>query len=159
MGKNRVRTIRVPKWVTFALLCLVTCAMIALLYLLSGRAYAGTSRPLSDLIAGLLGIPSRTFSREAFLVFLMPVLGNFLLFAPWGFLAFLALDSPRRSRVVTYASVVVGALLFAGLMYVWQLSLPTQVTTLPDILVNGAGAFGGSALGHARKSVHFRFEV
>jgi hypothetical protein len=159
MGRNQVRTIRVPKWVTFALLCLVTGAMIVLLYLLSGRAYAGDTRPLSDLFAGVLGIPSRTFSREAFLVILMPLVGNFLLFAPWGFLAFLLLDTPKRPRAVTYAAVVFGALLFAGAMYLWQQSLPTQVTSLPDVLVNGAGAFAGSALGHARKSVHFRFQV
>jgi hypothetical protein len=53
----------------------------------------------------------------------------------------------------------VGSLLFAGVMYVWQQSLPTQVTSMPDVFVNGAGAFAGSALGHARKSVHFRFQV
>lgn len=158
MGKRHVHVIAVRKPVTFALLALTTALMITLLWFLSGRAYAADRSPLWELVARVLGAQREPVSRDAILAFLMPVTANVLLFVPWGFLAFVGLDSPRRPRRTTYLLTIAGALVVAGCMYVWQEFLPTRVTSLPDAIANGAGALAGAALGHARKGMRIRFD-
>ena len=158
MGKRQVRVIVVHKAVTVALLVLTTAAMAALLYFLSGRAYAAEEHPFREMLARLLG-SHRPLSRDALLAFMMPVVANVLLFVPWGFLAFIACDAPSRPRSRSYLVTVAGALLFSALMYVWQRYLPTRVTALPDTFANALGALAGAALGHARKSVRVRFAI
>lgn len=158
MGKRHVHVIVVRKWVTLVLLALTTAAMAALIYFLSGKAYAADTHPIRELLARLLGSGRAHVSRDALLAFLMPVLGNVLLFVPWGFLAFVALDTPSRRRRVTYTLTLFAAVVFAAAMYLWQQVLPTRVTALPDAIANGAGALAGAALGHARKGVRIRFD-
>lgn len=158
MGKRQVHVIPVRKPVTLALLALATALMTTLLYLLSGRAYAADQSAMWEMAARFLGYGRGPLSRHAFLAFLMPVLANVLLFVPWGFLAFLLLDSPRRPRRQSYLLTILGAVILAVALYLWQRYLPTRVTTLPDAIANGAGALAGAALGHARKSVRIRFD-
>jgi VanZ family protein len=159
MGKRQVHVIVVRKPVTFALLVVTMAAMAALLYLLSGKAYAADTHPIREILARLLGSSRGPVSRDALLAFLMPVIANMLLFVPMGFLAFVGLDSPSRRRPLTYAITIVAAVVFAAAMFLWQQYLPTRVTSLPDTFANGAGALAGAALGHARKGVRFRFDI
>lgn len=159
MGRRQVHVIRVRAPVTFALLALTTAAIAALIYFLSGKAYAAETHPMREILARLLGSGRGPVSRDALLAFLMPVLANVMLFVPWGFLAFLALDGRMRSRRVAYAMTVIGAVVFSAAMVLWQQTLPTRVTSLPDTIANGLGALAGAALGHARKGVHVHFEV
>lgn len=158
MGKRHVHVIAVRKPVTFALLALTTALMITLLWFLSGRAYAADRSLFVELVARFLGARREPVSRATLLAFLMPVIANVLLFMPWGFLAFVGLDSPRRPRRMTYLLTMVGALVVAGCMYVWQEFLPTRVTSPPDAIANGVGALAGAALGHARKGMRIRFD-
>jgi len=159
MGRPQVHVIRVRAPITFALLVLTTGAIVALIYFLSGKAYAAETHPIREILARLLGSGRGPVSRDALLAFLMPIIGNVLLFVPWGFLAFLALDGRMQSRRAAYFMTVVGAVVFAAAMVLWQQTLPTRVTSLPDTFANGLGAFAGAALGHARKGVHIRFEI
>lgn len=158
MGKRQVRIVRVRTWVTLVLLLLVTAGIAALVYFLSGKAYAAETHPIREILARLLGSGRGPVSRDALLAFLMPVIANILLFVPWGFLAFVALDRPQRPRRITYLMTLVSAVLFAVVMVLWQQILPTRVTSLPDTFANGVGALAGAALGHARKGVHVRFD-
>ena len=158
MGKRQVHVIRVPRPATIALLILTTALMAALLYFLSGKAYAAEAHPFREMLARTLS-SERPFSRGAVLAFLMPVMANILLFVPWGFFAFIALDTPTRPRKWTYAITFIAAFAFAVTMWLWQQSLPTRVTALPDTLSNALGALAGAALGHARKSVRVRFAI
>jgi glycopeptide antibiotics resistance protein len=159
MGRRQVHVIRVRAWVTFVLLALTTAAMAGLVYFLSGKAYAAETNPIREILARLLGSGRGPVSRDALLAFLMPVLANIMLFLPWGFLAFLALDGRMRSRPAAYFATVAGALVLSAGMVLWQQTLPTRVTSLPDMFANGLGACAGAALGHARKGVHIRFDV
>lgn len=158
MGKRHIRVIVLPKRVTVALLVLTSGLMLLLLWFLSGKAYAADGHPVRDLLARVLGSERPGISRDAFLAFLMPVLGNVLLFIPWGFLLFLALDTPERPRGRSYAITLLGGIIFALAMFTWQQFLPSRVTMLSDALSNGLGALTGAALGHARKRVHVRFD-
>jgi VanZ family protein len=144
--------------VTLALLALTTIAIASLIYFLSGKAYAAETHPIREILARLLGSNRGPVSRGTVLAFLMPIIANILLFVPWGFLAFLAFDGRTRSRGWAYGATVVGAIVFAATLLVWQQTLPTRVTSLPDTFANGLGALAGAALGHARKGVHVRFD-
>lgn len=158
MGKRHVHVVVVRKGVTVALLVLTSAAMAGLLYFLSGKAYAGDAHPLPDLLARLLGSGPRTLSPDAILASLTPAIANMLLFVPWGFLAFIALDSASRPRRLSYLVTSLAAIVFALLMYTWQRYLPTRVTALPDTIAHALGALAGAALGHARKSMRVRFD-
>ncbi|HEX7153356.1 MAG TPA: VanZ family protein [Thermoanaerobaculia bacterium] len=155
MGKPHVRVIRVSKRVTVALLVLVSGAMAALIWYLSGKAYVGGNTVPEVLSKAVT--ERRGLSRDAFFAVLMPILGNVMLFLPWGFLFFLAIDRPERSRPRSYVMTFVAGLVFAGFLYGWQYLLPTRVTTLADAASNGVGALGGAWLGHMRKQVRVRF--
>ena len=158
MGKPQVRVIVVRKWVTFALLVLVTAALLGLAHFLSGKAYSN-DRPPAELIATAIVRwqegPER-FTR--LLATLMPAIANAGLFVPWGFLAFLLIDRPGRPRVRTYLFTCGAALLFALGADAWQSFLPTRVTSWFDSVWNVAGALAGAALGHLRKTLRIRFD-
>lgn len=158
MGKRHVHVILVPKAVTVSLLALTTVAMIALVYFLSGKAYVGDAHPVRDLLKRALGSGPRTLSADAILASLTPAIANILLFVPWGFFAFIAVDTPSRPRTRTYVLTCAAAIVFAFLMYFWQAHLPTRVTALPDTISHALGALAGAALGHARKTVRVRFD-
>lgn len=151
MGKRHVHVIVIQKRVTLVLLVLTSAAMIALLMFLSGRAYAGQADPLRAVF-------TRSLTRDALLAVLMPVIGNILLFVPWGFLTFVALDSPSRPRLRTYLLTLAAGVIFAALMHVWQQFLPTRVVTVTDSAANAVGALAGALLGHMRKGVRVRFD-
>ncbi|MBV8520305.1 MAG: VanZ family protein [Acidobacteria bacterium] len=158
MGKRRVHVIVVRKPVTFAFLAATTLAMAALLWFLSGKAYAADEHPVRELLGRAFGSRRAPLSRDALLAFLMPVIANMLLFVPWGFFSFLALDRTSRSRARTYAMTLVAALVLAAAMNLWQQFLPTRVISPFDLFANGAGALGGAALGHARKGLRVTFD-
>jgi VanZ family protein len=158
MGRRQVHVIRVRTPVTLALLVLVTAAIAALIYFLSGKAYAAETHPIREILARLLGSSRGPLSRGTVLAFLMPIIANILLFVPWGFLLFLVLDGRMPSRRWAYGVAVIGAVAFAAGLLVWQQFLPTRVTSLPDMVANALGALAGAALGHTRKGVHVRFD-
>ena len=158
MGKRQVHVVAVKKHVTVLLLVLVSAGIAALLWFLSGKAYMSDAHPISEMIARLLGSGRRSLSRDAVFAFLMPITANILLFIPWGFLMFLALDRPSRPRKRTYLLTFVAGVLFAGVIQLWQVMLPTRVTGLGDSVANALGAFTGAALGQMRKDVQVRFE-
>jgi glycopeptide antibiotics resistance protein len=154
MGKNDIRVIRVRKGVSAVLLVLFSGGIAALLWWLSGRAYARLGA--AEVVARLAD--SRSFSNDRVIASLMPVMANILLFVPWGFLLFIVLDRPSRRRSRSYALTFVAGILFALALSAWQLTLPTRVTTFADTFPNALGALAGAACGHLRKQVHVRFD-
>ncbi len=157
MGKRELRMIVVPKWATVVLLIVVSAAMAALILYLSGKAYTNGREPLRDL---LLRVMQRggEIPRHAVLASVMPSIANILFFLPWGFLMFLAVDTPLRSRGKSYLITVIIGALFAIAMEVWQSFLPTRVVGLPDTIANAFGALAGAIVGHLRKRVRVQFD-
>ena len=156
MGKREVHVVVIRKRVTLVLLVLVSAAMLALLYYLSGKAYANQSHPVRDMLMGAFG--GARPSRDAILAGLMPIIANALLFVPWGFLTFLAIDRPQRPRSRSYVLTCAAGALFAAAVMVWQAFLPTRVSNPADIVANTLGVFAGAVFGHLRKTVHVQFE-
>ena len=157
MGKAEVRVVAVNKVVTALLIVLVSAAIASVIYTLSGRAYVSDAHPLRDLAVRVLTREARP-SKNLWIAGLMPVIGNALLYAPWGFFAFLLFDRPERTRRQTYVATVGTGLLFALAMTIWQQFLPTRVTAVGDLLANLVGIFAGASLGHVRKELRIRFE-
>lgn len=157
MGKREVRLIVVPKWVTVIFLIVVSAAMTALILYLSGKAYENGREPMRDLLLRLMQ-RGADVSRSAILASIMPSIANMLFFLPWGFLMFLAIDSPSRGRAKSYLVTVVIGALFAIAMEVWQNFLPTRVIGLPDTVANAFGALAGAMAAHLRKRVRVQFD-
>lgn len=153
MGKRDVRIIVVPKRVSIALLIVLSASMATLVWFLSGRAYATESHAILWILA------RKPMTRSAQLAVLMPLLADLLLFLPWGFLMFVVLDTPSRPRRQTYALTILSSIIFAAAIQLWQIFLPSRVTTVADSFAHGAGALVGAALGHLRKEVRVRFET
>lgn len=156
MGRRDVRVVVVRKPVTIILLVLLAAAMVAVLYFLSGKTYARDSHPAGELLVRVMRREGP--SSTAVLAALMPLVAHALFFIPFGFLTFIALDSPGRRRARTYVMTVAAATLFAAGVAIWQQYLPTRVTTPVDVVANALGAFAGALGGHLRKEVHIRFE-
>ena len=157
MAKGEVRTIVVPKWVTIILLVVVSAAMAALIVYLSGKAYTNGREPLRDLLLRLMQRRGE-IRPDAIVASVMPSIANALFFVPWGFLMFLVLDTPARSRAKSYLVTVIVGALFAVALDVWQGFLPTRVIGLPDTIANTVGALAGSIAGHLRKRVRVQFD-
>ena len=156
MGKREVRVIVIRKWTTVALLLLISAGMAGLIYFLSGKAYARETHPAAEMMLRLIRRDDP--SRDVFLAAMMPVIANALLFIPFGFLMFIALDSPRRRRSRTYLLTVGLGVAFAASMQIWQYALPTRVISPVDMIANALGTFTGAIGGHLRKRVHIRFD-
>lgn len=157
MAKGEVRTIVVPKWVTIILLIAVSATMAALIVYLSGKAYTNGREPLRDLLLRLMQ-RGGDIPRSAIMASIMPSIANILFFVPWGFLMFLAVDTPSRSRGKSYLITVIVGMLFAIAIEVWQSFLPTRVIGLPDTIAYAVGALAGAMAGHLRKRVKVQFD-
>lgn len=160
MGRREVHVVRVPKGVTVVLLVLVTAAMIALYLVLAGRTYVRPQGSTEDLLLKVVHHEEAgTLTFNSAIAFLWPVAANILLYMPWGFLAYIALDAPGRPRLRTYAATLAGGIVFAVAVEIWQVSLPSPIATVSDAVANVAGVAAGAFAGQLRKQVRFRFEV
>ena len=138
MGKREVRVVVVRKPVTIALLVVVSIAMLALVYALSGHAFVRIERSVIDIIA--------------------LVAANVILFIPWGFLAFIVF-SPKKPRAMTYVLTIVFGALFSLGVAAWQSTQPAPLTIYRDTIWNVIGTLLGAIAAHLRKSVRVRFPL
>ena len=152
MGKNEIRVVHVPRWLTVCVWLLVSAAMAASVYLLSGHAYS-RDVAFSSIIAAL----RRSTSVTSLLVAAAPATADFLFFVPWGVLAFLSLDT--GSRKATYGITLLLGVAFALGLMEWQAILPTRISRGADAMWNVTGCAAGAVIAHARKRIRFRFEL
>ena len=155
MGKREIRTIRVPKAITIALLLLVSAAMAAFIYLLSGRAYATGRGSIAEILATLASHPGL---QPVILATLAPAIADILFFVPWGALAFLSIDRRGVPKMRVYLVTLLVGVAFALGLVAWQRTLPTRVTGRIDALWNAIGCLCGAFAGHLRKRMRIRFE-
>lgn len=154
--KGEIKVIRIPKWVTVLLWLMVSAAMAALIYALSGRAYVQERASIAEIIA----MVRRGSSEQPVnvLAMLAPAIADALFFLPFGVLAFLAFDREGSSRTRSYLLTLLVGVAFALGLITWQQTLPTRVTGWIDGIWNSAGCLAGALVGHARKRMRVRFE-
>jgi hypothetical protein len=158
MGKATIRTILVPRWVTVALLILLSGAMAGVIAMLSGRAYARQGMTTAEVIALVHRYDRGALSNDAVLATAAPAIADILFFMPWGALAFLAFDGGEGHRFRTYLLTLAVGLTFALGLVAWQSALPTRVTGWEDAGWNTFGCLAGAVAGHLRKRLRVRFD-
>ena len=154
-----LRAITIRRPVTVLLLVASTLAIIAVTVWTSGRSYSQVDpRPFDDLklIADRLG--TRLISTQLLALLIVPIIGNILLFVPWGFFMFIALYSVERPTMQTYVLTVLLGFSFTLSIEGWQYFLPSRVADVNDVIWNTAGTILGALLGHMRLRVRFQFE-
>jgi len=154
MGKPTTHVVLVPRWVTVALLVLVSGAMALLILELSGRAYLHERTSVVEVLSLVRRYDAIT--PTAFISAIAPVIANVLFFVPWGTLAFFAFD--RSSRAGTYALTLAVGVAFACALVAWQSALPTRITGWNDAAWNTVGCAVGAIGAHLRKQLRIRFE-
>jgi glycopeptide antibiotics resistance protein len=153
------REIVIRKPFTILLLILSTLAIIWVTVWMAGKSYENFDPiPFDDIryLAKRLG--ERPISTHILAVIIVPMIGNVLLFVPWGFFTFIALYTVDRPTLQTYVlTTLLGLSLTLGIE-AWQYFLPSRVADVNDVIWNTTGAVLGALLGHARLRLRFEFE-
>ena len=89
---------------------------------------------------------------------IVPIIGNILLFVPWGFLTFISLYSVERPTLQTYVLTILLGFTFTLAIEAWQYFLPSRVSDVNDVIWNTVGTSLGAILGHLRLRVRFEFQ-
>jgi glycopeptide antibiotics resistance protein len=152
-------TIKVPRAVTVLLLLGVTAAIVAITMWMSGANYSQLDPiPFEDIRHLAHRLETRPVSMRIISLIIVPIIGNILLFVPFGFLLFLALYTIERPTLQTYVLTAFGGLTFSCIIEATQYFLPNRVADINDIIWNSAGALAGAILAHLRMRLRFEFD-
>jgi glycopeptide antibiotics resistance protein len=154
-----MRAVAIKRPITILLLIAVTLGIAGVTIWTSGKSYSKVDpRPFEDLqrIADRFGTP-RPMSTQILAVLIVPIIGNILLFVPWGFLMFISLYTLDRPTLQTYLLTFLLGLTFTLAIEAAQYFLPSRVVDVNDVIWNCSGTFIGSVLGHMRLRVRFEF--
>jgi glycopeptide antibiotics resistance protein len=159
MAPPKVRTIVVRKWITILLLLLVTAGIAGITLSLTGKAYSQVDpEPFRDVKLLYQRLSAGPTPMSVVVAITAPIFMNVILFIPWGFLMFIALDTPGRPAYQSYLLTFLLGLGLSLCVEAFQYFLPTRVTDINDVIWNGTGAIVGAILGHLRKRVRVAFE-
>lgn len=153
------REIVIRKPITTLMLLAVTLTIAGATLWTAGRSYSALDPiPFEDLRYLANRLPERPISTHLLAVIVMPIIGNILLFVPWGFLTFILFYTIERPTLQTYVlTTLLGLSLTLGIE-AYQYFLPSRVADINDVIWNSAGTVLGALLGHARLRVRFEFE-
>ena len=153
------RSIVVRRYVTIFLLLVVTIVITSITIFSSGRSYTKVEPLPFDELRHLAQVAShKPVSTQIVAVIIVPIIGNILLFVPWGFLMFIALYSENRPTVQTYLLTILLGFTLTVAIEAWQYFLPSRVADINDVIWNTAGTVVGAILGHMRLRVRFEFQ-
>ncbi|HEX9162949.1 MAG TPA: VanZ family protein [Thermoanaerobaculia bacterium] len=151
--------IPVPRAVTIVALLFVTAAICAITIGTTGSTYTKVDpRPFDDLRHLAHRVEHKPVSTNILAVIIVPIIGNVLLFVPWGFLMFIALYTVERPTMQTYVLTILLGFTFTTVVEAWQYFLPSRVADINDVIWNTVGTIFGAILGHMRLRVRFEFE-
>jgi glycopeptide antibiotics resistance protein len=151
--------VAIKRPITVLLLIATTVTIVALTVLIAGKSYGKIDPiPFEDIRHLAHRLAHRPISTQILSVIVLPIVGNVLLFMPWGFFAFIALSNIERPTVQTYVLTILLGLTFSAAIEGWQYFLPSRVADVNDIIWNTVGTIAGAILGHARLRVRFEFE-
>lgn len=149
-----MRRVVVGKGAQGFLLLVYTALVLAGTLLVEGRSGVVTNLvPFDDLArlrvsAGKAGVLS-----SRFVLGLLGLVGNLVMFAIWGFLAWKFVDGRGRARWRNHAEVVFFGLVFSVGIETVQFFLPTRAADVNDVFWNVVGALLGALLAHLHAAV------
>ena len=153
------REIVIRKPMTMLFLVAVTVTIAAVTIGTSGRSYSALDPiPFKDLRYLARRLPADPISTNLLAVIVMPIVGNILLFVPWGFLTFILFYTIDRPTLQTYVLTTLLGLSLTLSIEAYQYFLPSRVADINDVIWNSAGTVLGAILGHARLRVRFEFQ-
>lgn len=109
--------------------------------------------PFEDLARLRLSAGKAGVFSSRFVLGLLGLVGNLVMFAIWGFLAWKFVDGRGRARWRNHAEVVFFGLVFSVGIETVQFFLPTRAADVNDVFWNVVGALIGALLGHVHASV------
>ncbi|HEY6843098.1 MAG TPA: VanZ family protein [Thermoanaerobaculia bacterium] len=152
-------TVVIPRPLTILLLVCVTAVIVAVTMWMSGANYSQLDPiPFEDIRHLAHRIERRPVSMRIISLIIVPIIGNILLFVPFGFFLFIALYRVERPTLQTYVLAIFGGLTFSCLIEAYQYFLPNRVADVNDIIWNSAGALAGAILAHLRMRLRFEFD-
>ncbi len=152
-------TIVVPRFVTILALLAVTAVIIAVTVASKGASYTKVDpHPFDDLQRISRVVERRQVTTQVLAVIIVPIIGNILLFVPWGLLMFISLYTVERPTVQTYVLTILLGFTFTLGIEAWQYFLPSRVADINDVIWNTLGTVLGAILGHLRLRVRFEFQ-
>ena len=153
-----MRAIAIRRPVTLLLLLSVTVVIAAVTIGTAGKSYSKVDpRPFDDIKMIADRLQTRPMSTQILAVLVVPIIGNALLFLPWGFLTFISLYTLERPTVQTYVLTILLGFTFSIAIEGWQYFLPSRVVDVNDVIWNTAGTIFGAVLGHMRLRVRVEF--
>jgi len=153
------RMIIIRRPFTVLLLILVTVGIMVVTLSVSGKSYARVDPiPFEGVRHLWARLQHRSTSTWLIAMIVMPIVGNIMMFLPFGFLLFLSLQSAERPTVQTYVLTILISFSFSCAVEAYQYFLPTRVADINDIIWNTAGGLVGTFLGHLRSRLRFEFE-
>ena len=154
-----MREVIVPRYVTVAMLLVVTLAIVTITVWMAGKSYENFDPiPFDDLRYLARRLAARPISTQMLAIIVMPMIANVLLFVPWGFLMFIALYTTERPTLQTYVLTILLGFSFSLIIEGWQYFLPSRVADINDVIWNTSGTVAGALLGHARLRLRLEFE-
>ncbi len=153
-----MRRVVVGKGMQAFLLLAYTALVLVGTLLVEGRPGVVTNLvPFEDLVrlkasAGRAGVLS-----SRFLLGLLGLVGNLVMFAIWGFLAWKFVDGRGRARWRNHAEVIFFGLVFSVGIETVQFFLPTRAADVNDVFWNAIGAALGAVLAHVHASVRLEW--
>src|SRR5688500_10927783 len=130
-----MRAVAVKRPITILLLIAVTLGIAGVTIWTSGKSYSKVDpRPFDDLqrIADRFG--TRPMSTQVLALLVVPIIGNILLFVPWGFLMFISLYTIDRPTLQTYLLTFLLGLTFTLAIEAVQYFLPSRVVDVNDVI-------------------------
>lgn len=136
------------------LLFAYTALVLAGTLLVEGRPGVVTNLvPFDDLARLRLSAGRAGVLSNRFVLGLLGLVGNLVMFAIWGFLAWKFVDGRGRARWRNHAEVVFFGLVFSIGIETVQFFLPTRAADVNDVFWNVVGALIGALLGHVHATV------
>ena len=152
-------TIVIRRPITILLLLCVTAAIMAVTMWMSGANYSQLDPiPFEDIRHLAHRLETRPVSMRIISLIIVPIIGNILLFVPFGFFLFITLYRIERSTLQTYVLAAFGGLTFSCLIEAFQYFLPSRVADINDIIWNSVGALLGAVLAHLRMRLRVEFD-
>src|SRR5581483_8915925 len=110
-------TIVIRRPVTVLLLLCVTAGIVAITMWMSGTNYSQLDPiPFEDIRHLAHRFETRPVSTRIIALIIVPIIGNILLFVPFGFFLFIALYRIERPTLQTYVLAAFGGLTFSCLI-------------------------------------------
>ncbi|MHB8796986.1 MAG: VanZ family protein [Thermoanaerobaculia bacterium] len=149
-----MKRVVVGKGTQGALLLAYTALVLAGTLLVEGRSGVVTNLvPFDDLARLRASAGKAGFFSNRFVLGLLGLVGNLVMFAIWGFLAWKFVDGRGRARWRNHAEVVFFGLVFSVGIETVQFFLPTRAADVNDVFWNAVGALLGALLAHFHASV------